>query len=145
MNKGIGLAGRTTFLWALAAAGGCVSATFVPTGGAYPAKSPDCHIQVFSATLPERAYEEVGIVEGEGDWWKADLEDVLPKLKEEACLAGGDGLIMQSNTTFAEGREGVRVQRVSATVIRWISPARPQDTDGILDDLQDLDGSPVVG
>lgn len=99
--------------------GGCASATFVATGGPQPAKAVDCEIEVFSSTLPARAYEEMGIVEGEGSWWKADLEDVLPKLKEEACLAGGDAIIMQSNNTFAEGRDGVRVQRISATVIRW--------------------------
>lgn len=48
-----------------------------------------------------------------------ELEDLLPKLKEEACLAGGDGLIMQSSDTFSEGEMGTRVQRISATVIRW--------------------------
>lgn len=99
--------------------GGCVSATFVPTGAAYPAKAPDCAIQVFSSALPDRPYEEVGIVEGEGDWWKSDLEDVLPKLKEEACLAGGDGIVLIENDTFSEGEAGIRVQRISATVIRW--------------------------
>ncbi|MEJ2206566.1 MAG: hypothetical protein P8170_20940 [Gemmatimonadota bacterium] len=49
-------------LAALTMAGGCVSATFVPTGGAYPPKAPDCEIQVFSSAVPERDYEEMGIV-----------------------------------------------------------------------------------
>ena len=99
--------------------GGCVSATFVPTGPVYPAKAMDCEIRVYSSALPDRAYEEVGIVEGEGDWWKSDLEDVLPRLKEEACLAGGDGIVLFESDTFAEGEAGIRVQRISATVIRW--------------------------
>jgi hypothetical protein len=98
---------------------GCVSATFVPTGTAYPAKASDCEIQVFSSTLPDRPYEEIGIVEGEGTEWKSDLEDVLPKLKSEACAGGGDGIILFSTDTFAQGEQGTRVQRVSATVIRW--------------------------
>jgi hypothetical protein len=98
--------------------GGCVSATFVPTGTVYPAKAADCEIQVFSSAVPDRPYEEVGIVEGEGEFWKSDLEDVLPKLKEEACAGGGDGIILFSSDTFAEGDAGIRVQRVSATVIR---------------------------
>jgi hypothetical protein len=97
----------------------CVHATFVPTGAAYPAKAPNCEIRVFSSALPERPYEELGLVEGEGDWWKSDLEDVLPKLEEEACLAGGDAIILFSTDTFAEGEDGIRVQRLTATVIRW--------------------------
>lgn len=119
MKRSTKLLTLASSLSAVIVVGGCASATFVPTRGAYPAKTVDCELEVFSSTLPDRAYEEVGIVEGEGNLWKADLEDVLPKLKEEACLAGGDGIIMQSNNTFAEGRDGVRVQRISATVIRW--------------------------
>ena len=106
-------------LCAIVVTGGCLSATFVPTSGAYPARASDCDIEVFSSAVPDREYEEIGIVEGEGSAWKADLEDVLPKLKEEGCRAGGDALIMQSSDTFSEGRDGIRVQRVSATVIRW--------------------------
>jgi hypothetical protein len=110
---------RASCLLCLAGAGSCVSATFVPTGGAVTPKPVDCEIQVFSSAVPERPYVEMGIVEGEGSWWKSDLEDVLPKLKEEACLAGGDAIIMQSTDTFAEGEDGIRVQRITATVIRW--------------------------
>lgn len=99
--------------------GGCVSATFIPTGRLYPAKAANCEIQVFSSALPDRPYEELGMVEGEGDSWKSDLEDLLPKLKQEACAGGGDGIILFSSDTFAEGEKGIRVQRVTATVIRW--------------------------
>lgn len=105
--------------WPLLAATACVSATFVPTGAPYPPKPADCELQIFSSALPERPYEELGLVEGDGKWWKSDLEDVLPKLREEACRAGGDGLILFSSDTFAEGEDGIRVQRVTATVIRW--------------------------
>ena len=106
-------------LCAIVVTGGCLSATFVPTSGAYPARASDCDIEVFSSAVPDREYEEIGIVEGEGSAWKADLEDVLPKLKEEGCRAGGDALIMQSTDTFSQGRDGIRTQRISATVIRW--------------------------
>ncbi len=106
-------------LCAIVVTGGCLSATFVPTSGAYPARASDCDIEVFSSAVPDREYEEIGIVEGEGSAWKADLEDVLPKLKEEGCRAGGDALIMQSSDTFSQGRDGIRTQRISATVIRW--------------------------
>ncbi len=106
-------------LCAIVVTGGCLSATFVPTSGAYPARASDCDIEVFSSAVPDREYEEIGIVEGEGSAWKADLEDVLPKLKEEGCRAGGDALIMQSSDTFSQGRDGIQTQRISATVIRW--------------------------
>jgi hypothetical protein len=101
-------------------AGGCLSATFISTQSVvYPSKDRHCNIQVFSSAVPDQEYEEIGIVEGEGSAWKSDLEDVLPKLMEEGCLAGGNALIIQTSSTFSEGPEGIRVQRVSATVIRW--------------------------
>ena len=120
MKKPLRLLRLLSCLATIVVAGGCVSATFIPTqGAAYPAKSRYCEIEVFSSAVPNREYEEIGIVEGEGSAWKADLEDVLPKLKEEGCRAGGDALIMQSSDTFSQGRDGIRTQRISATVIRW--------------------------
>lgn len=119
MSRSRTLLGLTCSAAALLGVVGCVSATFVPTGTVYPAKAADCEIQVFSSGSPDRPYEEVGIVEGEGDLWKSDLEDVLPRLKEEACAGGGDGIILFSTDTFAEGDAGIRVQRITATVIRW--------------------------
>ena len=101
-------------------AGGCVSATFIATQGAvYPSKGRYCEIEVFSSAVPDREYEEIGIVEGEGSAWKSGLEDILPKIMGEGCLAGGDALIIQSSDTFSEGKDGMKVQRISATVIRW--------------------------
>ena len=97
-----------------------MSATFIPTRSvAYPSKDRNCDIEVFSSAVPDREYEEIGIVEGEGNAWKSDLEDILPKLMEEGCSAGGDALIIQSSDTFSEGKDGMKVQRISATVIRW--------------------------
>ena len=107
-------------LAAIVVSGGCVSATFIPTqAAAYPSKSSSCEIEVFSSAVPDREYEEIGIVEGEGSAWKSGLEDILPKIMGEGCLAGGDALIIQSSDTFSEGRDGMKVQRISATVIRW--------------------------
>jgi len=101
-------------------AGGCVGATFIATQGTvYPSKNRYCEIEVFSSAVPDREYEEIGIVEGEGSAWKSDFEDILPKLMGEGCSAGGDALIIQSSDTFSEGKDGIRVQRISATVIRW--------------------------
>lgn len=67
-----------SWLLCLAGAGACVSATFVPTGGAATPKPSDCEIQVFSSAVPERPYEEMGIVEGEGSWWKSTSRTCSP-------------------------------------------------------------------
>ncbi len=100
---------------------GCLNATFVPTQSmAYSPRDLHCDIEVISSGVPEgKRYKELGIVEAKGSWWKSDLEDVLPKVMEEGCLAGGDAIIIESNDTYAEGRDGIPVQRISATVIRW--------------------------
>ena len=103
----------------LIAAGGCVGATYIQTGAVYPARSRDCAIEVFSTGLPDRDYEEIGILEGEGSLWKADMEDVLPKLMEEACLAGGHAIVLQSVQKYARGEDGDDAFYASATVIRW--------------------------
>ena len=102
-------------------AGGCVSATFVPTQSTpYPPRGMYCEIEVISTGVPEgKRFQELGIVEAEGSAWNSDLEDLLPKMMQEGCLAGGDALIIRSSDTYAEGRDGIPVQRISATVIRW--------------------------
>ena len=100
-------------------AGGGLNASFVQTGAAHAPRSQYCAIEVFSSRAPDRDYDEIGIIEGTGTLWKADLDDVLPKMKEEACLVGGEALIMGSSNVYTEGRENTRSQRVTATVIRW--------------------------
>ena len=110
-----------SYLAMIVLTGGCVSATFVPTQSTpYPPRSMYCEIEVISTGVPEgKRFQELGIVEAEGSAWKSDLEDLLPKMMQEGCLAGGDALIIRSSDTYAEGREGIPVQRISATVIRW--------------------------
>ena len=82
-----------------------------------------CEIEVISAGVPEdKMFEELGIVEAEGSWWKSDLEDLLPKMMEQGCLAGGDALILQSSDMYSVGEDNtIPVQRISATVIRWMT------------------------
>ena len=103
-------------------AGGCLNASFVQTGATHAPRSQYCAIEVFSSRAPDRDYDEIGIIEGTGTLWKADLDDVLPKMKEEACLVGGEALIMGSSNVYTEGRDNTRSQRVTATVIRWKTP-----------------------
>ena len=119
-NRGLWRTGYA--LPVLVAMAGCVSAKYIQTGAAYPARASDCTIEVVSAGLPNREFEESGIVEGEGTFWKADLQDVIPRLREEACLVGGDALILLSANKYADGHgDGVDEAELYAvaTVIRW--------------------------
>lgn len=116
------LSSRRVFLLpALGLLGACVGAKFIPTGAAYPAKDPDCTIEVYSAGPPDRAFEELGVLEANGGWGKASLEDVLPKLEEEACIAGGDALVLQSAHRYESRTDGWNTTSLFAvaTVIRW--------------------------
>jgi len=50
----------------VAAVAGCASAKFIPTREAFPAKPENCAMEIFTSKAPDRAYEEIGIIEGEG-------------------------------------------------------------------------------
>ncbi len=101
-------------------ASGCAHAWFTPTGNAYAPRPDDCDIEVFSTGTPTAAYEELGLLEGEGDLWKANMSDLLPELKKEACRAGGDAIILQAGQRYATGEDGDDKLYASATVIRFI-------------------------
>lgn len=104
----------------LALLAGCVTVSYVPTTSPFPPKPRDCEIQVFSAAPPQRAYQEIGILEGEGSFWNADLEDILPKLREEACLAGGDAIVLLSAQRVRGDDDDLDEElHAFATVIRW--------------------------
>ncbi len=112
-------------LFAAVTLNACASAKFVSTGKLYPAKPKDCEIEVFSSKLPDRDYEELGILEGEGSLGKDSLTDVLPKMKEKACQAGGDAIILFSShkSVDVSGLDDIVGSddklNVVATVVRW--------------------------
>ena len=97
--------------------GGCASAKFIKTGPSAVAKPDDCQIEIFSSKLPDRGYEELGILEGEGFLGADSLEEVLPKMKREACRAGGDAIILKSSQKSFDGEDSNL--NVTATVVRW--------------------------
>lgn len=97
--------------------GACSSAKFIKTGPSVPAKPDDCYIEIFTSKLPDREYEELGILEGEGFLGADSLEEVLPKMKREACRAGGDAIILKSSQKSFDGEDSKL--NVIATVIRW--------------------------
>ena len=100
----------------------CASAKFIATGASYPARANDCPIEVFSSKLPDREYEELGVIEGEGSFGFDTLEKILPKMKREACKAGGDAIILTSRQKSADIFEdsGDDQLNITATVIRWM-------------------------
>ena len=100
----------------------CASAKFIATGSSsYPARPDNCPIEVFSSKLPDREYEELGVIEGEGSLGYDTLEKILPKMKREACKAGGDAIILTSRQKSADifDDSGDDQLNVTATVIRW--------------------------
>ena len=52
----------------------------------YPAKAKNCKLDVFITRSPDKKYEEVALI---GD-------STINRIKEEACLLGGDGIIYKS-------------------------------------------------
>lgn len=98
---------------------GCgISTNFIQTGKTYNVKSKDCSIEVFNSKTPERKFEELGILESKGNYGHATFEDVLPNLKEKACLNGGDAIIIKNiQKYFEDSNETIYV---TATVIKWL-------------------------
>jgi hypothetical protein len=105
---------------------GCASAEFVSTGKSYSPKPDNCEIEIFLTKNPDRKYEELGILEGEGSWGKDSFDSILPKLKIEACRAGGDAIIFSSSQKsvnifpLGEGSGSDEKLNVTATVIKWL-------------------------
>ncbi len=99
----------------------CASAKFISTGSSYSPRADDCPIEVFSSKLPDQEYEELGVIEGEGSLGFDTLEKVLPKMKREACKAGGDAIILMSSQKSVDiYKDGSDDQlNVMATVVRW--------------------------
>lgn len=103
--------------------GGCSSARFVATAPEVSAAKPDdCSIEVYSSRVPDREYAELGVVEGEGSFGADTLAKVLPKMKTEACRAGGDAIILHQSQKSVEMEDFVREEQlnVTATVVAWV-------------------------
>ncbi|MBU0475379.1 MAG: hypothetical protein KKF62_14620 [Bacteroidetes bacterium] len=98
---------------------GCGTSTiYIQTGKSMNAKSIDCLIEVFNSKIPERKFEELGILESKGIYSYNTFEKVLPKLKEKACENGGDAIIIKNIQKYVEDSDE-RIF-VIATVIKWL-------------------------
>ena len=95
------------------------SINFINTGTSIAAKSNNSPIEVFNSKIPERKYKELGILESEGEYGYASFEEVLPRLKEEACEKGGDAIIIKTIQKYLGNSNDEKIY-VTATVIKWL-------------------------
>ncbi len=99
---------------------GCGPSTnFIKTGPSMAAKSNNCLIEVFNSKVPERKYQELGVLESEGEFGYDSFEKILPKLKEEACRNGGDAIIIKTIQKYVDNSNNEKMY-VTATVIKWV-------------------------
>lgn len=104
---------------------GCVSISTVKLSSkSYPAKSENCVINVITKK-PDKKFKELILLEVDGG---ENLQDIMPDIKEKACLAGGDAIILNSYEkdvipmTMSKGGISYTSRTfVSATVIRYIT------------------------
>ncbi len=95
------------------------SANFIKTGPFMVAKPGNCPIEVFNSKNPEREYQELGVIESEGQYGYDSFEKVLPELKEEACENGGDAIIIKSIQKYVDNSNSEKIY-INATVIKWL-------------------------
>ena len=74
----------------------------------YPAKTKQCKIDVFHHKKPDKQFEEIALLEPTMGAVPVDIYE----LKESACLAGGDAIILK------QYRHGVSLKH-SASVLKY--------------------------
>lgn len=64
--------------------------------GAYPARSEDCHIDVFRDSGPEKPFIKISRLDVHMEkthFRRSNFESALPELKKQACLSGAQAII----------------------------------------------------
>ena len=90
----------------LVVAGGCVSSRFISIQGAvYPPKDTHCDIEVFSSVVPDREYEEIGIVEADTEllntFCSSGLRISYRRSWKRSAWPEGTPSSIQSSSTFS--------------------------------------------
>ena len=85
---------------------GCVSIDTTKLKS-HPAKSKQCKIDVFRHKKPDKQFEEITLLEPTMAGYPT-----IHELKESACLAGGDAIIIKQ---YSHGY----MRKTSATVIKY--------------------------
>ena len=101
---------------------GCAS-TNVTRLKSYPAKSENCKIKILTQK-PEKTFKEIALLNARGGqsiFEGKSVQSLLPDLKKNACLAGGDAIIITSSKEGGYNFSGPADRAgVSATVIKYI-------------------------
>jgi hypothetical protein len=92
---------------------GCVTSEVTPIGRTYPAREPNCRIDVFPATPPPYPTEDLASARSKCHF-TSGRSACIDKLREEACASGGHAIY-----GFAEGVQG-EYTLISATIARKV-------------------------
>lgn len=109
----------------LVAVWGCAPELRVTRFNTYPPRPPGHEIKIYRTTLPDRPYEEIGLVRSRQRNKFISMEEVLESLKKAAREMGGDAIIGLAETNEAQGFVGNtgildRDPVLSGTVIRFL-------------------------
>ncbi len=111
----------------IAAVSSCAPATRVTRFAMYPPRPLDHPIKIYRTTLPDKPFEEIGLVNSRQRNKFISMEAVFEFLKMEARKMGGDAIIGLSEVNEARGFVGGRLDRdpvLSGTVIRFLDNER---------------------
>jgi hypothetical protein len=103
---------------------GCTAATRATSFAEHPPRPPGHEIVIYRTAVPERPFEEIGIVSSRQRNKFISMQAVLESLKEEARRMGGDAIIGLTESNEAQGFVGDtgmldRDPVLSGTVIRF--------------------------
>lgn len=101
---------------------GCMATTghYRALAGQYPARSPDCSIEVFKDAAPDRPYTAISHLNVHLEktfFVPSDFASAVGELKRQGCLSGADGIIhvTERHSRYLE----TRIYNLSATGIRF--------------------------
>lgn len=101
---------------------GCVATTgnYRALAERYPARSPDCSIEIFRDATPDRPFTAISHLNVHLEktfFIPSDFASAVGELKRQGCLSGADGIvnIQEHHSSYLE----TRIYNLSATGIRF--------------------------
>jgi hypothetical protein len=114
-------AGSCAALILICASCATTTSQFSPLGKTYPPRPAGFQVEVFERGLPARAFERIARLDvhlEKTTFVGSGLTDALPRLKEQARLAGADAII-EIHERFSTISLETKVYHVTATAIRY--------------------------
>lgn len=112
---------------------GCATTTgnYRALAAHYPARAPDCTIEVFKQTKPQRPFTAISHLNVHLEktlFIPSDFAAAVGDLKRQGCLSGADGIIdlQESHSRYLE----TRIYNLSATGIRFDREDKQPKGDG---------------